>query len=439
MKAYERLKKARVQLQKQYPFFAYLSLYIKFGEEETKGRDTIGIDGNGNMVYNEAWIGNLSDEELQGVLTHEALHLAFLHMVRRGTRHPDIWNIADDLAINCILVANNFTLPKGLVPDNEGNFEFKELFNYTINCKDKPAEVIYDEIYSKIEKEMKKQGKSIGTGQPIELEISIGGDDGDDGTGKGKKGKTKLGNGELGKRFDVHIESVNGKKVSDMSAEEKAELEKTWIQRVTEAHTACALRGTMPLGVELLIGKLHEAKVNWRHRLTQVIQSYCASDFTYQRVNKKSISTGIFMPDFDKERIEISIAIDTSGSIGQDELNDFISEIVGIAKAYKDRVEMKLYCHDTKPYEMYKVENGSIEKIKKIKIVGGGGTSHSLVMEQIAKDSRECKLAVFFTDACSDLQEIDFGKYRYAKLFILNKDGDEEQLKGKQAQVIKLK
>ena len=145
------------------------------------------------------------------------------------------------------------------------------------------------------------------------------------------------------------------------------------------------------------------------------------------------------MPDFDKERIEISIAIDTSGSIGQEELNDFISEICGIAKAYKDRIEMRLYFHDTEVQSDYKVENGSIEKIKQVKIKGGGGTAHDLVMERIAKDSKECKLAVFFTDGYSNLTEIDFGKYRYNKLFIINKDGNEEQLKGKNAQVIKLK
>ena len=123
MKAFERLKKARVQLQKDFPFFAYLCLYIKFGEEETKGVNTIGIDGNGNMYYNEDWISGLDDEELKSVNCHEALHLAFLHMVRRGTRHPEIWNLADDLAINCILVANKFKLPDGIVPDEEGNFD----------------------------------------------------------------------------------------------------------------------------------------------------------------------------------------------------------------------------------------------------------------------------------------------------------------------------
>ena len=145
------------------------------------------------------------------------------------------------------------------------------------------------------------------------------------------------------------------------------------------------------------------------------------------------------MPDFDRERIEISIGIDTSGSIGQEELNDFISEIVGIAKAYKDKIEMTLYAHDTEVQSEHKVENGSIEKIKQLKIKGGGGTSHKDVMDRIAKDRRECKLAVFFTDGDSDLQDIDFGKYRYGKLFVLNKNGNDEQLKGKQAQVVKLK
>ena len=145
------------------------------------------------------------------------------------------------------------------------------------------------------------------------------------------------------------------------------------------------------------------------------------------------------MPDFDKERIDVSVMIDTSGSIGQEELTDFVSEIVGIAKAYKDRIEMKLYTHDTEIQSEFKVENGSIEKIKQLKIKGGGGTSFIQPLKQLkdkTKGNDKPKLLVWLTDGEGDeLQKKDL---ICPILWVLSKNGDERLIKSV-GEVIKLK
>ena len=83
--------------------------------------------------------------------------------------------------------------------------------------------------------------------------------------------------------------------------------------------------GKEPAGIERIIGKLHESKIDWKALLLRHIESSIPQDYTYARCSKKSISAGYYLPDTIKERIDVAVAIDCSGSIGRQELNDFIS------------------------------------------------------------------------------------------------------------------
>ena len=154
--------------------------------------------------------------------------------------------------------------------------------------------------------------------------------------------------------------------------------------------------------------------------------------------HKKSRATGVFMPNIVKEHIEITILIDCSGSIGKEELVDFVSEIIGIAKTYQSRVKMRILTHETKITEDYEIANGNIENIKNMKLVGGGGTSHIQPFEFIRENIRDCKCVIALTDGYSDLNQIDFDEFPFDKLFVISKDGSDDQLKDKKCQIIHL-
>jgi predicted metal-dependent peptidase len=145
------------------------------------------------------------------------------------------------------------------------------------------------------------------------------------------------------------------------------------------------------------------------------------------------------MPSTTKECIEIAIGIDVSGSIGQQELNEFLSEIVGIARTFRGRIKMHLFTHETSVNDKYVVENGDVKKIMELKIHGGGGTSHIEPMKYVNENIKGCKLVVWLTDGYSDLNQIDFKKNKFDSIFVICKNGTEEQLNGKGVRVIKLK
>lgn len=412
MDTLDRIKRARVRLGKNYPFFSCLTMYLKISDKESSNVKSMAVDMAGNIYYSDKWIRDLTDEQLQGVLTHEVLHLAFMSMVRVDNREHELWNSATDLAINWVLVQNNLELPKGLVPNSQGDFN-SAIEGISINVKDKTAEQIYDEL-NKIAQNQSKTGQ-----------------------GKGKMSLSDIIDALSKGGFDKHIYEKLGKRVNEMSESEKEEIKKEWARVVQDAYTQSKLKGNVPQGIDLLVGSLHEAKVSWKNKLLKAVQGSIPYDFTYSSPSKKSISTGIYMPSFTKERINVVVAIDTSGSIGQEELTDFLSEIVGIAKAYKNRIEMTLITHDCEIKDEYKIENGSIAKIMALKIRGGGGTSHLPIFEKLSK-LKECEMLISFTDGYSDLEEIDFNKYKFRKLFLLSKDGSDEWAKTKRCEAIKL-
>jgi len=392
LNAEDKLIRARIQIQSRNPFFAHLSLYLKFQEakkEELSGNGC-GVDCEGNLYYVPKWIDGLSDEETIGLILHEIMHLSFLHLLRGGARNQMTWNIACDIAVNKIIQDNRFELPKcGILPD--GNEIVLPWGQTIVDLDKKPVEVIFDEL-----KLPKKQGKCIVFG------------------------------------FDKHMEGNKTK-------EEKAKAENDWLNRVEEAYVGAKMRGELPAGIERLIGKLHESRVNWKTLLQKYIQSYIPYDYTYARPNKKSLSAGYYMPDYVKEKIEVCVGIDTSGSIGQKELVDFVSEITGLARAYQNRADIHIICHDVDVHNDLRVANGNVEKIKHLQIKGGGGTSHKPIFEHISQKHRNCRVAVFLTDGCSDLQEVDFNKARFGKIFLISEGGMTDQLKGKNCSIIELK
>ena len=427
MEVKDRITKAKISLQRSYPFWAYLSLFLKFKEsEDLPDYAGMGVDERRNLYYKKEFIEELSDQELVGVIAHEINHLVFLHLLRRNNRHPEIWNIACDICVNSLLERNNFKLPKDcLLPDYHNEIE---LFGIKIkDCNKKIAEKIYDEI----EKKAKKQMKGKCACGKCECDKDKNGKR--KGNGECKCGKCEC-KGELFKgRFDEHFEGKN------LTPKEKKEIEDNWNGKVQEALTIAKMKGDMPVGLERLIGKLHENKVNWKTLLQRYITNQIPYNHSYRTPHKKSISTGYYMPNTLKEKISIVIAIDVSGSIGQQELIDFLSEIIGMARAFQDRIEMTLITHETDVNNIFQVRNGSIDEIKKLKIEGGGGTAHDKVFNHIQEKIRDCKCVVFLTDGYSDLNEINFDEYAFNKIFVISDGGTDDQLKDKNCHTINLK
>ena len=108
LSVHDRIAKARIKLVLDDPFFGVICMRWEVIEGQT---NTMATDGN-NLYYAVDFVQSLSDDELVGIIVHEAMHVALLHMLRLGNRDFDTANRAMDYAINPT-IDQKYKLPDG--------------------------------------------------------------------------------------------------------------------------------------------------------------------------------------------------------------------------------------------------------------------------------------------------------------------------------------
>jgi hypothetical protein len=99
--ARERLVTARIGLLLRHSFFGNLATRLQLVNAD-EWCSTAGTDGL-KFYYNSRFVMMLKPKEVEFLVGHEVLHVVYDHMGRRGERDPQIWNIADDYAVNADL------------------------------------------------------------------------------------------------------------------------------------------------------------------------------------------------------------------------------------------------------------------------------------------------------------------------------------------------
>lgn len=131
--------KLRLFAKKDWVFMATLCSLL-----ETVITDSIpygATDGN-NLYINPETFVKLTDQEQVFLLAHEALHVAYLHMSRRETRDPELFNMACDFVINLELVNQGFTMiDGGLIDKKYHNMSAEEVYELIKNTAS-PQDVI---------------------------------------------------------------------------------------------------------------------------------------------------------------------------------------------------------------------------------------------------------------------------------------------------------
>lgn len=353
------MSKAKTRLMLKQPFFATLVLFLDIIEDESI--KTMGTDGK-RLYVAPSFVLRLAAEtngikKLMFVLCHEVMHCIFYHMKRMNQREMVKWNIATDLAINQILVDNCENSNEGFVkPDG---------ILYDPTYKDLTAEQIYAKL-----PESGKGGK---------------GKDGKDGKG-GKPGDGSSRNGGSHEKWKVDADTV--KNITE------------WKQHLSQAATMAKMRGVLPSGMDRYIDNILYPKIDWKDALRNFIQPR-AVDYDWTVRDRRF--PNIAMPDLCGECVEdIVVAIDTSGSIDNRILQNFLGEIRGIVEAY-GTFEGHVCCCDA---AVHTWQDLTEESVGKIKIAGGGGTSFVPVFQEISKRGLEPAALIYLTDGYGDFPKM---------------------------------
>ena len=357
--AKEKLVTARIGLLLRQPFFGNLATRMNLINAD-EWCPTAATDGR-RFYYNSEFVNNLPLKQLEFLVGHEVLHAVYDHMGRRGNRDPKLWNIADDYCVNWDLVEQRVgdKIPVAL---------------YDSKYKGMSAEEVYDDLYENADKiNINELMKRL-------LDEHLDGDE--------KDGEGEDGDGD---------KSGNGR--PRLTEQEKKEIREEMREAILAAASASGA-GNIPGGVKRMIKDLTEPVMDWRELLQQQIESTVKSDFTWSRPSRRSWHMDAVMPGMKPgEQIDVVIGIDTSGSITDNDLKIFLSEIQGIMESY-DEYRITVMGWDTEVHNVATFTSDNLEDISSFEPGGGGGTDPHCVWTYLIENQIEPKKLIMFTDYC---------------------------------------
>ena len=367
----DKLTTARVGLLLKAPFFGNMATRMQL-IDASDWCPTAATNGR-NFYYNKKFIEKLSVKKLEFLFGHEILHCVFDHFSRLGSRDPQLANIAQDYAVNQILVderiGDKITEVKICLDSKYRGMAWEE---------------IYDQLYEQAEKiPMEQLLKQLGDllDEHIKEGDGQGGKD-DDKDGKGKPGMSK----------------ADAQAIRD-------EIKQAMIQSA-----AAAGAGKTPAGVMRLIKNMTEPKISWRELVRQEIQSIIRNDYSFTRPNRKSMHSGAILPGMkEATTIDIACSIDMSGSIGEADATVFLSEVKGVLDQFED-FKVNLWCFDTEIYNHKEITHDNAHDLIDYEPQGGGGTMFEANWEFMKEQGIQPKKFIMFTDGypCGDWGDPDY-------------------------------
>ena len=336
------VSKAVIQIKESNEFFGALMLFSEF--IESKKIDTAATDGK-KVFVNKNFFLSLTSSQQNGLLLHEVLHMALLHIPRMGERDQHYWNVAADIVVNDLILSNTkFKLPDGGIVDR--------------NFKGKSVEHVYEKV-----KKSKKYPK-LGMPDLIICNSSANNE-------KSKNESEDVSN--------YWKDKINLLKNTDMISKEK-------------------LQGFFPGGIEQEIEAVTEPEIDWRSYLWKFV---CKTPTDFDDIDRRFIHRKLYLEYLMSESVTAEVCIDTSGSVSDEQLEQFFSELKGILSSYP-HVNVNLYYCDTEIYGPYKLnENSKIPAAK-----GRGGTTFIPFFNKIEKVEyvgfEDNRVAVYLTDGYGD-------------------------------------
>lgn len=326
-----------VRLTLRYPFWNEVYYSMEVVEDETVR--TAATDGRKLWIAPKFWKGLTLDQQV-GLVAHELSHKILLHCTRRGSRDPQLWNTACDLAINPMLKNNGFTLP------DDGLFEAK--YDGWL------AEAIYADLLKE-----QKAGRAV------------------------KMVPARL--------TDIRTPSGTPEQIAKVEAEVQALVER--------AINNAKAYGKLPLGIEQgVVQAFKPVREAWYNALHRFMQSLSSSEYNWARLNRRTLrSHGVFTPLHQSEALgDIAVFIDASGSVyhGAAQSN-FAGHLNAILSEAKPR-RVHVYYFDTKCYPGEVMEAGELEFVSRPR--GGGGTAFAPIFEQLEEDGITPEVCIVLTD-----------------------------------------
>jgi predicted metal-dependent peptidase len=384
-----KLARARTKLIMDQPFLGALVLRLPMQAATPQWCPTTATDAR-RFYYNPDYIDALSVAQVQFVLAHEALHCALSHFARRQHRHKFRWDLACDYAINPLLLKEGLTPPPGVwIEESYEGMTAEEIYpTIAENNSDEPMDRhVYE---SEESRQAEEQGSQLQE-QPH-----------DSGQQPRQTSDEISPNQPSPRQGQPETQADGAPQPPPLSDTERQNLDIQWQQRLAGAAQQALQAGKLGGAMARLVDHLLQPQLPWRMLLARYMTITARDDYTYMRPSRREGAA--ILPSLRSAQLEIVVALDTSGSISEEEIAQYLSEIDTLKGQLRARITL-LAC-DAKltaegpwiyePWEEFKLPQ---------ELTGGGGTSFKPVFEYVAREMQQPDLLVYFTDADGDFPE----------------------------------
>lgn len=284
-----KLLAARYRAATERPYLA--SALYALSVVASTGVPTMGVDRHWRCYVSPAFVDGTPVAELAAVWLHEVAHLLRDHHGRAGRlpaadqRDPHRVNVAQDCEINDDLIADGLPLPAGRMEPR--------LFGL-------PAGQLFEAYLPRLPPGPPPHDCGSGAhGRPVPWELT------------GTDGPNRVG--------PVEAEALRRHAAAAMRAHRRG-------------------RGSLPAGWERWAEQVLEPTVDWRQALAGAVREAAAwasgaVDYTYRRPSRRSAALrGVVLPSLRRPLPRVAVVIDTSGSMGDEELGSALTEVTGVLR-----------------------------------------------------------------------------------------------------------
>lgn len=374
--AEQRIERTHVQLMK-HPNFCLFSGLFMIGKVTVSDEPITACTNGLDVIYGREFVDRLNDRQLAFLILHENMHKAYRHLVVWESLYKkdgELANLACDYVINLQI--------KDYDPNGEVTQFPTDENGQPMGCLDEEYRGMDSmQVFSLLEK---KHGTKQQRTKVVAVSVGNRSSEGDgDGDGEG-----------IPQGFDEHDWEGAQSATQEQKDEAAREIESALRQ-------GSILVGKMKGNVNRSISEMLVPKVDWKEALRDFVKSVTQGkdQTTWRRLHKRYIASDIIMPSSYSEKVGgITIAIDTSGSIGTEELNQFLSEVKSICEEVSpEQIDMLYWDTHVASRETY-MSNELAGLTESTKPAGGGGTEPACVPAFIKQHNIKNECLIMLTD-----------------------------------------
>jgi len=384
-----KLAAARTRLILDKPFLGALVLRLPLVAADPSWCQGAATDAK-KLYYNQDYISALDINQTQFVLAKQALHCALSHFARRQHRIKHRWDLACDYAVNPLLINDGLKAPpETLVDDGYEGMTAEEIYHYIGDLDNEDSELDKQDDENQDRDRSDQSGDSQQPDDDSQQEAKASSEQRSPPEGSDVEQ-------DHDEDSDKNAEQELAAKPSELTPQEQEELSVQWQQRLAGAAQQAMQAGKLGGSMQRMVDFMLQPKLPWRMLLARYMTSSARDDYSYSRPSSRRGDPAIF-PSLRSAQINVAVGVDISGSVDDQEMSEFMSEVDAIKANMRARITL-LPCDaalaEGAPWVFEPWEEVKLPK----QLAGGGGTDFNPVFEWLDTQDQHPDLLVYFTD-----------------------------------------